>query len=472
MATQQKGKTTADARTPIFATDTGFTKILDSSSSSIRKLLVRFVLAGFLALIIVSAVTAFASSRVGNQRAVKEAQNITRIVARGVIQTNANDVIVFGDTNSAEYKAALQDLNKIVTDTVVNRGAFARVKLWSRDGTIVYSDDSRLIRRNFPLGDDELAIFGGAKGVAGISDLSEPENALETEKKLVQVYELTHTKQGTPLLFEAYFKYDDVRAVGVTLWGQFAPIAIGSLVLLELIQIPIALTLARRLRAGQAQRERLLRHAISASEMERRRIAGDLHDGVVQDLTGVSMSLTAASWAGGPDAPTMAEASSKLRDGIKSLRSLLVDIYPPNLHEEGLESALGDLLGGLANRGLHVHLAAELNGTDLPPEVVRLLYRTAQEALRNVVTHAGASHVRIALSVVDDVASIVIDDDGRGFTVDRMAVRVDEGHVGLRGLVDLIAEAGGQLAVLSAVDGGTRVEARIPYVAVLRKAHS
>ncbi len=133
---------------------------------------------------------------------------------------------------------------------------------------------------------------------------------------------------------------------------------------------------------------------------------------------------------------------------------------------------LGDLLGGLANRGLHVHLAAELNGADLPPEVVRLLYRTAQEALRNVVTHAGASHVRIALSVVDDVASIVIDDDGRGFTVDRMAVRVDEGHVGLRGLVDLIAEAGGQLAVLSAVDGGTRVEARIPYVAVPRKAHS
>jgi two-component system, NarL family, sensor kinase len=472
VVTQQKGKTTADARAPIFTTETGFTNILDSSSSSIRKLLVRFVLAGFLALVVVSAVTAFASSRVGNKRAIAEAQNITRVVARGVIQTNASDVVVFGDPNSAEYKAALQDLNRIVTDTVVNRGAFARVKLWSKDGTIVYSDDSRLIGRNFPLGDDEVAIFGGAKGVAGISDLSEPENALETEKKLVQVYELTQTKQGTPLLFEAYFKYDDVRAVGVTLWGQFAPIAIGSLVLLELIQIPIALTLARRLRAGQAQRERLLRHAIEASEMERRRIAGDLHDGVVQDLTGVSMSLTAASWTGGPDAGVMAEASSKLRDGIKSLRSLLVDIYPPNLHEEGLESALGDLLGGLANRGLRVHLAVELSGADLPPEVVRLLYRTAQEALRNVVNHAGASQVRIALAALDDVASIEIDDDGRGFTADRMAVRADEGHVGLRGLVDLIADAGGHLAVLSAVTGGTRVEARIPYVALPRKVRS
>jgi two-component system, NarL family, sensor kinase len=472
VATQQKGKTTADARIPIFSTETGFTKILDSSSSSIRKLLVRFVLAGFLALILVSAVTAFASSKVGNKRAIVEAQNITRVVARGVIQTNASDVIVSGDANSPEYTAALQELNKIVTDTVVNRGAFARVKLWTKDGTIVYSDDSRLIRRNFPLGEDELAIFDGAKGVAGISDLSEPENALETEKKLVQVYELTRTKQGTPLLFEAYFKYDDVRAVGVSLWGQFAPIAIGSLVLLELIQIPIAVTLARRLRAGQAQRERLLRHAIEASEMERRRIAGDLHDGVVQDLTGVSLSLTAASWVGGPDAPAMAEASSKLRDGIKSLRSLLVDIYPPNLHEEGLESALGDLLGGLANRGLHVHLVAELNGADLPPDVVRLLYRTAQEALRNVVNHAGASNVRIALSALDDVASIVIDDDGKGFTADRMADRVDEGHVGLRGLVDLVAEAGGQLSVLSAVDGGTRVEAKLPYVAVPRKART
>ena len=81
-------------------------------------------------------------------------------------------------------------------------------------------------------------------------------------------------------------------------WIHTAPIAIGSLIALELIQIPIFITLVRRLRAAQLQRERLLRHAIQASEAERRRIASDLHDGVVQELTGVSLSLAAASRAG------------------------------------------------------------------------------------------------------------------------------------------------------------------------------
>jgi len=144
------------------------------------------------------------------------------------------------------------------------------------------------------------------------------------------------------VIFEAYFKYSRVTQVGRTLWKQFAPIAIGALIALELIQIPIFITLARRLRAAQLQRERLLRHAIQASEAERRRIASDLHDGVVQELTGVSLSLAAASRSDSPDASRMGEASASLRGSIKSLRSLLVEIYPPNLHEEGLEFALGD----------------------------------------------------------------------------------------------------------------------------------
>lgn len=469
MLTQKEETTTADTATLTFDTSTRFGPPLENSLTSVRRLLTRFVVAGIVSLIVVSAVTAFASSRVGDRRAVAEAENITRIVSRGVVQPNADDAILSATKDSEEYRAALDQLNTIVTKTVL-RGALVRIKLWARDGTVVYSDESKLIGKKFDLGDDELAIFVGAKGVAGISDLSEPENEFETENKLLQVYELTSTKQGTPLLVEAYFRYDQVRAVGLDLWKQFAPLAIGALVLLELIQIPIAVNLARRLRAGQLQRERLLRHAIEASEAERRRIAGDLHDGVVQDLTGVSMSLTASSWAGGPDAPAMAEASSKLRDGIRSLRSLLVDIYPPNLHEEGLESALGDLLGGLTNRGMQTRLTLDLDDVELPPDVMRLLYRTAQESLRNVVSHSAAHQVRIQVSAVAEVANIVVEDDGKGFTADRMSTRVEEGHVGLRGLVDLIVEAGGDLTVHSALQGGTRVEARIPFLKIPRKA--
>ena len=195
MLTQKEETTTADTATLTFDTSTRFGPPLENSLTSVRRLLTRFVVAGIVSLIVVSAVTAFASSRVGDRRAVAEAENITRIVSRGVVQPNADDAILSATKDSEEYRAALDQLNTIVTKTVL-RGALVRIKLWARDGTVVYSDESKLIGKKFDLGDDELAIFVGAKGVAGISDLSEPENEFETENKLLQVYELTSTKIG------------------------------------------------------------------------------------------------------------------------------------------------------------------------------------------------------------------------------------------------------------------------------------
>jgi signal transduction histidine kinase len=236
------------------------------------------------------------------------------------------------------------------------------------------------------------------------------------------------------------------------------------LIALELIQVPIFITLTRRLSAAQVQRERLLRHAIQASEAERRRIASDLHDGVVQELTGVSLSLAAASRSDSADAPKMGEASSSIRSSIKSLRSLLVEIYPPNLHEEGLEFALGDLLGGVSNRGMSVKLDVDLGKTALPADTVGLMYRSAQEALRNVVSHSGATRVRLVAKVSGNVARIVVDDDGRGFTPEQIEHTNSDGHFGLRALAGLVAEAGGKMSVLSAPGAGTRVEVKLPVL--------
>jgi signal transduction histidine kinase len=301
------------------------------------------------------------------------------------------------------------------------------------------------------------------KAEAEVSDLSAPENAYERPFiKLLEVYQLTHTIQGTPVIFEAYFRYSGVTEVGRDLWKQFAPIAIGSLIALEFIQVPIFITLARRLRAAQLQRERLLRHAIQASEAERRRIASDLHDGVVQELTGVSLSLAAASRTESTESTKMADASSSIRSSIKSLRSLLVEIYPPNLHEEGLEFALGDLLGGVSNRGISVKLDVDLGKAELSADTVGLMYRSAQEALRNVVSHSGATRVRLVARVSGNVARVVVDDDGRGFTPEQIEHTESDGHFGLRALSGLVADAGGKLSVLSAPGAGTRVEVKLP----------
>jgi len=452
----------APLQTTVFETDAELKKHLDRTPASINQLILRFSIGAVAALTLVSMFTAFASRRFATQQAIRDARNATLYIAKGVIETNATDGLLKDDP------VAINKLDNRIRSAVID-DSLVRVKLWSQDGTIIYSNEPRLIGKTYGLDADKAEMFRNDDKVAKaeVSDLSAPENKYETQfNKLLEVYQLTQTSDGTPVIFEAYFRYSRVTEVGRSLWKQFAPIALGSLIALALIQIPIFITLARRLRAAQLQRERLLRHAIQSSEAERRRIASDLHDGVVQDLTGVSLSLAAASRSGSADAPRMNEASASLRASIKSLRSLLVEIYPPNLHEEGLEFALGDLLGGVSNRGIAVKLDVDLGKTELSSATVGLMYRSAQEALRNVVSHSGASNVRLVARASDNEASIIVDDDGRGFTPGQIESRTSDGHFGLRALAGLIQEAGGKLSVLSAPGAGTRVEVRLPVSVV------
>jgi signal transduction histidine kinase len=435
---------------------------LGEPSISVRALVLRFALAGLVALVAASFITALASRRLGIDQAIEDARRVNAVTAFGIIEPNLSEDLVDMEP------AALEKMDAEVREHIL-AGSLIRVKIWDSSGRIVYSDEPRLIGKSFTLGDDELEVLAGTRDAeAEISDLKAPENLLETEAKLLEVYRLVHTPTGTPLLFETYFRYSGVAALGRDIWGRFAPIAIGALIILELVQIPFAWQMARRLRSSQQERERLFQMAIDASEAERRRIASDLHDGVVQDLTGVSYSLAAASMGGAnrPDAPTsqqvMADSAESLRESVKSLRSLLVEIYPPNLYAEGLESALTDLLARLHNRGIVTEMEVRLPNRGIARDSSALLYRSAQEALRNVVNHAEATRVRLTVLVVDGMAEMEITDNGRGFDGNEFEARVEDGHVGLRALAGLVADAGGAVKVLSEPGRGTRVLVEVP----------
>src|SRR5262249_20878243 len=135
----------------------------------------------------------------------------------------------------------------------------------------------------FTLGPDELRALRTEGVDAEVSDLAKPENRFERSYgKLLEVYQGIRGPHGTPLLYEEYLTYSSVADSANRLWSRFAPALIVSLIALELLQIPFAWSLAQRVRRGQNEREALLRRAIEASELERRRIAGNLHDGVVQ----------------------------------------------------------------------------------------------------------------------------------------------------------------------------------------------
>jgi two-component system, NarL family, sensor kinase len=421
-------------------------------------LLLRFTGAGLIVLVSLAAVIAFVARQAGTEQASDAARQATYVTARGVVEPRLDAALIAGDP------AALDEFDAAMRQYVLE-GSLVRVKLWNADGRVIYSDEPRLIGTTFPLGAEEAEALRAQASDSEVSDLSRPENEFEIPyNKLLEVYVGVRGTGGQQLLFEAYFRYDAVTEAGQAAWRRFAPPSLGALLVLELVQIPFAWSLARRVQQQQRERERLLRHAVESSDAERRRIAGDLHDGVVQDLTGLNYAMDAmrlGSPTEGQRAELIATGAGQLRRSIGALRSLLVDLYPPNLAEEGLPAALTELAGGLERAGLQVRLDVD-GADDLPPDTAALLFRAAQEIVRNVSTHSGARSVQIVARRDDGVAALSVDDDGRGFDETELDDRSGRGHFGLRSIGDLLAESGGSMTVRAAPGQGTRVDVEVP----------
>jgi signal transduction histidine kinase len=299
---------------------------------------------------------------------------------------------------------------------------------------------------------------------AELSDLSGPENRFEQgQGDLYEVYLPIRAPDGTPLLFETYQRQSAVAATGRRIWLPFAALLLGSLLLLWLVQVPLAWRLSRRLQRTTEEREALLVRAVEASADERRRIAADLHDGPVQDLAGISYSLSAAAET--QESPetreTLLDAAAGTRDAMRRLRTLLVEIHPPNLRASGLEAALADLLAPLRADGVETELSVEPDA-QLGEADEQLVYRAAAEALRNVDHHARATRVAVALHTAGDTVRLEVVDDGVGFTTERRAERRDDGHVGLSLLEELAARAGADVEVRSTPGAGTTFALEVP----------
>jgi two-component system, NarL family, sensor kinase len=156
------------------------------------------------------------------------------------------------------------------------------------------------------------------------------------------------------------------------------------------------------------------------------------------------------------------EASEGIRASIRSLRPMLVEIYPPSLQRAGLPAALQDLVAPLEGRGV----AATLVVPEVVPagrQTAEIVFRVAQEALRNVIAHSKANSVELTVAHHDDWLVLTVTDDGIGFEPDALAAALAGGHVGLRLLRDLSQAAGGTLDVTSAPGEGTRVRLEVPH---------
>lgn len=416
----------------------------------------RFAAAGIIATAVISAGAYWVVSRNAVAEAIRNAQEIAAIDGRDIAAPALTAGVVAQDPSSV---AAFDQLvrQRILSSRVV------RVKIWSTSGKVVYSDFSTLIGETFPLAAEEVDAIKADRIAAEVSELNRLENRYERPYgRLLEVYLPIQSQTGETYLFETYQVYSSIDQDQQRIWSAFFPVLLGGLVLLLAVQVPLAWTLARNLERARLDREALLKRSIDTSAAERRRIARDLHDGVVQELAGAAYTLDAEAGAAREPAPSaakaMADAARVLRRSLRDLRTLIVDIAPPDLAGPRLESALSDLLVPLAERGITTTLEARGLGT-IDGETAAVVFRTAQEAVRNVTAHAEATEVGIVVSGDTDTATIEVKDNGRGFTADDVLARRRQGHVGIAMLKSLVEDAGGRLSVSSRPGSGTAVRA-------------
>ncbi len=423
-----------------------------AAESSVWRTVSIFAAASVAALAILLVGGFYVLRKIAIDEAKRSARERAQLVGLGVVEPMLSDRMLASDP------AARAPLDRLVAGAIKQSGSIVRVKIWSRDGEILYSDQPKLVGERYKLEQKERAIFAHGGVEADLSDLTKPENRYErNERELLEVYVRIRTSSGRPVLWEQYERFSSLDASASKLLRRLAvPLVAAALVLLA-VQIPLAWVIAERLRRSQRERERLLLGAIEASANERRRIAAELHDGVVQDLAGVTFGLAAEAQG----APGLTTAVDRLRACLRGLRSLLVEIHPANLQASGLRSALVDLAAPLTAAGVSTSLAID-EPVQLRPETEALLYRTAREALRNIAVHSEATHVEISLRAHDGQVRLAVNDDGRGFTPAQLAQQRRDGHVGLALVEELAAHAGGSLTIDSRPGIGTRLTLEVP----------
>jgi len=334
--------------------------------------------------------------------------------------------------------------------------------------------EARLVTVLLPSGDDELrfaAVAGDRAELAGAT-------ITRSTSKSGRVLERGHSERADSVLDDPEVDHEAIRLIGAQS-GLWVPLlvrgrAIGVLAAHDKLgadvrfrdtDLRLAETFGARAALAVDLSERIaqdsLRRVVEAQELERRRLARELHDETGQALTSILLGLKALE-ENSEDSASRA-ATEELRELVVStlqdVRRLAVELRPSALDDFGLVAALERLATSFAEQtGISVDFQSALADERLPEEVETALYRIVQESLTNVVKHAQARRVSILLARKNGAVKAVVEDDGQGFDP---AEQTDDGY-GLMGMRERLALLGGRLEVESGRDGGTTIAAEVP----------
>jgi signal transduction histidine kinase len=333
--------------------------------------------------------------------------------------------------------------------------------------------DARIVLVLLPAGDDSLRVAAAAgEGEALVGELLERKGS-----KSGRVLDARRSERVDSLLEDPEVDQPAMRRFGART-GLWVPLLahgrpIGVLAAHDKLSVEdgrfgdddlrLAETFAARAAvavdlSGRVARDSL-RRVVAGQELERRRLARELHDETGQALTSILLGLRALEDF--VDADDERAAVADLRrlavETLQDVRRLAVELRPKALDDFGLEAALERLTDNFAEQtGLVVDFVPRLGGEQLPAEVATALYRIVQEGLTNVAKHAQARTVSVLLTRKNGRVALVIEDDGRGFDPDSPADGF--GLQGMRERVDLL---GGLLQVESRAGAGTTLAVEV-----------
>ena len=258
------------------------------------------------------------------------------------------------------------------------------------------------------------------------------------------------------------------RVVGVVNVHSTKPEAYGEHDLALVTQVANLLArtvenarLYERLEEREEMLERFASRTVEAQEMERRRLAGEIHDGISQRLISLWYHLQAASHVVSDPVALGHEltvATELTTAALADARGAITGLRPFVLDDLGLAPSLESLARTVTGPRIEVDVTA----VELPPHVEVALYRIAQEALQNVVKHAQATTVSLCLTADADGVRLVVRDDGRGFDEAAMAPDTERHSYGMVGIRERAELIGARLSVVSRPGRGTTLELLVP----------
>jgi two-component system NarL family sensor kinase len=448
------------------------------------RLVGRFALASLVAFVAIGVALSVVLSRQAVDQQEEAARSHAEFVSNSIVryQLTARDLDFLAPMKGLRYL----EFSEFVRDRILKYPVL-RVKIWRSDGTVVFSDEPRLVGRLFPLAEPLYEAFHDGVAVTEIGPPSEAENLYDRSlaRKVLETYVPVfldpNRPSGSPVaVVETYTDYAVVQAQVDRAFRSVLFTLLPGLLGLYVVLLPIMRRVARRLedqasrlgvllereRATQTERRKLLDRTLRAGEEERTRLAAELHDGPVQRVARIGYGLERVlgrqrKGNHGEAQELLATMQQDVFDEVQQLRTMMSNLRPPVLDERGLVDALRDKAEAIKHEtGLDCSVRATLSGR-LDPATEIVLYRVSQEALTNVQKHARASQAWLSLSRSNGSVVLEVRDDGIGFEPSRASTNGGD-HFGLMAMRERVEMAGGRWEIESGPGTGTRVRAVLP----------